>query len=329
MENSERESKGRDVTPLNAVHAAEKVVTSKRRARRPTDQRALPVVSLGIALVYASCMYFSIDKFGGFDKPKGLRFHSDVEWMQAFVRDEAVFGLPIAYVVAVMIVSRISTFFPKITFTKTIVQPIYNIFQIVVCSYMVWGLWPYVDWKSGNPFGLNTQPNAKIEWFVFVHYLTKYLDWCDTFFMILNKNYRQLSYLQVFHHATIGMIWGALLQLGWGNGTAFYGAFINSVTHVIMYTHYLWTSFGLKNPLKRYLTMFQLSQFMSCVVHALLVAFSGAEKVFPADGLPYIQIMYHPIMLYLFTFKMRWAPRWISGIDVNVAAPAGKGTKQA
>ena len=135
--------------------------------------------------------------------------------------------------------------------------------------------------------------------------------------MIFNKSYRQLSFLQVFHHATIGMIWGAVLSCGWGSGTAFYGAFINSVTHVLMYTHYLWTSMGLKNPLKRYLTKFQLAQFASCVLHAVLVAFSGLEKTFPSEGLPWIQIMYHPIMLYLFGCRMSWSPRWLSGVDLS------------
>ena len=47
---------------------------------------------------------------------------------------------------------------------------------------------------------------------------------------------------------------------GNAGGTARYGALINSVTHVLMYSHYLWTSFGRKNPFKALLTKWQIAQ---------------------------------------------------------------------
>ena len=295
------------------IHAGEK---GKGRRRSRTDQRAHALIALLIVCLYASGMYYGLSTFG-FENIKGLRFHSDVEWMNVAVSPFVVYVTPLLYFLSVMIVSRMSTSFPAMPWIKTKVQPIYNVVQIVVCSYMVWGMLGSVDVANGNPFGLNSERSKSIEWFVFVHYLTKFLDWTDTFIMIFNKSYRQLSFLQVFHHATIGMIWGAVLSCGWGSGTAFYGAFINSVTHVLMYTHYLLTSMGLKNPFKRYLTKFQLAQFASCVLHAVLVAFSGLEKTFPSEGLPWIQIMYHPIMLYLFGCRMSWSPKWLSGVDIS------------
>ena len=36
----------------------------------------------------------------------------------------------------------------------------------------------------------------------------------------INRKYEQISFLQVFHHATIGMVWGILLGRGWGSATA-------------------------------------------------------------------------------------------------------------
>ena len=68
---------------------------------------------------------------------------------------------------------------------------------------------------------------------------------CDTLWMVLKKKSSvQMSFLHLYHHATIGVVWGLLLSLGHGNGTAQYGAFINSVTHVIMYSHYFITGLG-------------------------------------------------------------------------------------
>lgn len=293
--------------------------STKKGRRGRTDQRAHATIALFITMVYCMGMYYGLSTYG-FENIKGLHFHSDVEWMNVLVSPFAVYVTPLLYFLAVMIVSRMSTRFPAMPWIKSHVQPVYNIVQIVVCSYMVWGMLPLVDVKNGNPFGLNSKRSKTIEWFVFVHYLTKFLDWTDTFIMIFNKSYRQLSFLQVFHHATIGMIWGAVLSCGWGSGTAFYGAFINSVTHVLMYTHYFWTSMGFKNPFKRYLTKFQLAQFASCVLHAILVAFSGLETVFPSNGLPMIQIMYHPIMLYLFGVRMSWSPTWLSGVNLDDVA---------
>jgi len=294
-----------------------KMPAKKKRSRRPVDQSAGLGVTSIIVVVYALGIYGSLATYG-FEHKLGLRFHSHIEWMQLAVSDAAVFGLPLLYVALVMICSRLSARCgKKQRWVKDRVQPVYNVVQIVLCSYMVIGLWPSVDLWGGNPFALNTQPDKAMEWFVFVHYLSKFLDWCDTFFMILGQSYRQISFLQVFHHATVGMIWGILLNRGWGSGTAAYGAFINSLTHVLMYMHYFWTSTGRKNPLKRYLTKFQLAQFASCVLHAFLVVI-GFDTVYP-KGLPWMQVMYHPIMLFLFSCKMLWAPLWLSGVPV--AAP--------
>merc|ERR1711924_345401 len=103
-----------------------------------------------------------------------------------------------------------------------------------------------------------------------------------------------------YHHATIGVVWGFMLSTGHGNGTVRYGAMINSVTHVLMYSHYLWTSFGLKNPLKNMLTMWQITQFYSCFVHAISVLFLFPQlEVSLPIKLAWLQFGYHITMIYL------------------------------
>merc|ERR1719281_2044254 len=115
---------------------------------------------------------------------------------------------------------------------------------------MCWGLLPCLGFP--NLFGINSEFDQRGEWFVFVHYLSKYLDWFDTIFIVLKKKRAQLSFLHMYHHATIGPIWGWLCLLGVANGTVRYGAMINSLTHVFMYTHYLVTALGFRNPLKNW-----------------------------------------------------------------------------
>ena len=121
-------------------------------------------------------------------------------------------------------------------------------------------------------------------------------------------------------------MWGFLLSTGNGNGTAQYGAFINSVTHVIMYTHFLWTSFGLKNPFKNLVTTWQITQFYSCFVHAVLVLFSGWETRLP-QKYAWLQFGYHLTMIYLFTFKLHWVPKVLKDPALEKPKPATQSVK--
>lgn len=308
--------------------------------------------TFNIVALFSSAMWFAYSngpapvKEGG-----GLLFDADAT-KNLLVSEPVVFGLPALYLLAVWGSARfMADKEPLTNVLRNYVQPLYNVAQVVLCGYMVYGLWPQVDVAGGNPFGLNTKPNASIEHFVFIHYLSKYMDWLDTFFMVGKKNFHQVSFLQVFHHATIGMVWGFLLNRGWGSGTAAYGAFINSVTQyvgflhsccwlftgdwdgtltlrvalhgysVLMYTHFFFTSYGYRNPFKSYITTFQLSQFASCIVHALCVL--AYEHVYPVE-FSYLQVSYHVIMLYLFGFQMQWAPQWCVGSATDLAPAKAK-----
>jgi elongation of very long chain fatty acids protein 4 len=194
---------------------------------------------------------------------------------------------------------------------KSLMQ-IYNVVQIVVCGYMCIGLFPVLGLP--NFFGVNSDFDKQGEWFVFVHYLSKYLDWFDTLWIILNKKRAQLSFLHMYHHATIGTVWAVLLDGGVGAGTVRYGAFINSLTHVIMYSHYLWTSLGLKNPFKKYITMWQITQFYSCLVHAFAVLFYETTA---CKNFAWLQVVYQSTMVYLFSCQMGYVPGCVPDFTVE------------
>merc|ERR1712205_212950 len=77
-----------------------------------------------------------------------------------------------------------------------------------------------------------------------------------------------------------------------------YGAWINSCVHVIMYSYYGLTAVNIRPPviLKKSVTTVQLSQFFSCLVHALCCL------LFDSTPLQYVivQFAYHVLMMYLF-----------------------------
>jgi elongation of very long chain fatty acids protein 4 len=175
------------------------------------------------------------------------------------------------------------------------VMQVYNVLQIALNIYIIYGLRHFSTLQ--NIFGLNTQYSHVLERFVYLHYLSKYLDFLDTFFIILRKKRGQLSFLHVYHHATIGLIWGGLLYVGHGNGTAAFGALMNCVIHAIMYSHDFWTTLGYNNPYKKLITQAQLLQFALCILNSVCVLIW--ETVYPPK-IAWVQYIYHIQMITLF-----------------------------
>jgi elongation of very long chain fatty acids protein 4 len=174
---------------------------------------------------------------------------------------------------------------------------IYNNAQIMLNIYMIYGLSCVVSYP--NIYGINIPYTANLRYFVYIHYLSKYFDYFDTFFIILRgKEKQQLSFLHVYHHSTIGLIWGFLLHNEHGNGTASFGCLINSIIHLIMYSHYICTSLGYKNPFKKYITRAQLLQFTLCLMHSLIVI--ALEDIVPKQY-AIIEFAYQTSMLILFS----------------------------
>eukprot|EP00730_Choanoeca_flexa_P012221 TRINITY_DN3689_c0_g1_i1.p1 TRINITY_DN3689_c0_g1~~TRINITY_DN3689_c0_g1_i1.p1 ORF type:complete len:297 (+),score=50.52 TRINITY_DN3689_c0_g1_i1:67-957(+) len=222
------------------------------------------------------------------------------------VEPTVLIGSGVVYVIVALLLHRIMR--DRSPFSLKQSMRIYNVVQVAVCSYMTIGFVKEIMNASPliingislpNVFALNYAPTLRSEYFVLVHYLSKFLDFFDTLFIVLRKKDKQFSFLHVYHHATIGPIWGMLLYLNYGSGTAIFGAMINSFTHVIMYTHYFVTSFGIKNPLKRYITTWQIFQFYCCLAHAVMVALLRLDNVYP-QYLAILQLCYHITMVLLF-----------------------------
>ncbi len=176
-----------------------------------------------------------------------------------------------------------------------LIKIIYNLFQIGINGYIVYGL--SQNFSLSNPFGFNTVYNPMIEHFIRIHLLSKYIDFFDTVLMILGNNTQQITFLHLFHHSTISLVWKYLLDKKIAWGSIYFGAFINSTIHVMMYLHYLITTFKIKNPFKILLTKCQILQFYICLLHSCLYPFYETVN----NSNTYIlQIIYQSVMIYLF-----------------------------
>ncbi|KAJ8403293.1 hypothetical protein AAFF_G00355100 [Aldrovandia affinis] len=109
---------------------------------------------------------------------------------------------------------------------------------------------------------------AKVLWW---YYFSKLIEFLDTMFFVLRKKNNQISFLHVYHHASMFNIWWCVLN--WiPCGQSFFGPTLNSFIHVLMYSYYgLSTIPSMHKYLwwKRYLTQAQLVQFVLTITHTL------------------------------------------------------------
>ncbi|XP_034242982.1 uncharacterized protein LOC117646255 [Thrips palmi] len=119
---------------------------------------------------------------------------------------------------------------------------------------------------------------ARCSW---LYFFSKIVDLADTVFIVLRKNYKQLSFLHVYHHAVMVLgVWYGIAYSPGGHVT--FVGFLNTFVHTIMYSYYLATLlFGTKsfNFLKKWITRMQLLQFLGVFVHSAQVLFQPSCRV--------------------------------------------------
>jgi len=146
----------------------------------------------------------------------------------------------------------------------------HNVFLVLLSLYMCGGCIleavknGYSLW--GNPY--NPKETA-LAHYIWVFYVSKIYEFVDTFIMLLKNNLKQVSFLHVYHHATISFMWWMITHRAPG-GDAYFSAALNSWVHVCMYTYYLLAVLVGKDEKVRkkylwwgrYLTQMQMLQFV-------------------------------------------------------------------
>ena len=113
----------------------------------------------------------------------------------------------------------------------------------------------------------DNQISPKVRFAVYVFYMSKFFEFTDTFIMILRKKFTQVTFLHVYHHASISAVVWTYLRYTRG-GDEFLAVGFNSFVHVLMYSHYFVTTFGVSAPWKSMLTSLQLIQFICIFTQA-------------------------------------------------------------
>jgi len=123
-----------------------------------------------------------------------------------------------------------------------------------------------------------TEASLGLAAILWVFYVSKILEFGDTFIMILRKSFEQVSFLHVYHHATIFLIWWLNVRYS-PSGDAYLAPVFNSFVHCFMYGYYLLSTFGWNVWWKKYLTQLQLLQFVVFVLEGVInLAFDCATN---------------------------------------------------
>ncbi|KAG7227413.1 hypothetical protein INR49_000418 [Caranx melampygus] len=139
---------------------------------------------------------------------------------------------------------------------------------------------------------------ARVCWWF---YFSKVIELSDTIFFILRKKNSQLSFLHVYHHATMIFNWWAGVKYVAG-GQSFLIGLINSLVHIVMYLYYGLAALGPSMAKylwwKRYLTSLQLLQFFIVTIHTTYNLFADCD--FP-DSMNVVVLAYSLSLIALFS----------------------------
>lgn len=116
----------------------------------------------------------------------------------------------------------------------------------------------------------NSYKTAKLQWFLL---LLKLVDYVETVTFVLRKKQSQVSFLHVYHHISTSFIVWIMVKY-YGMGYSLMLPFLNCPIHVMMYTYYLFASYGPKyqkilTPIKPTITTIQMVQFIIMIIYSL------------------------------------------------------------
>jgi len=182
---------------------------------------------------------------------------------------------------------------------------IYNATQVALCGWMVYA--SLVEHRRrGLKLACNEHNLAEdgIALVLHIFYLSKVLDFADTVFMIVKGNWHQVSFLHVYHHASIFLVYWLNANVSY-DADIYFTIVLNGSIHFVMYGYYLATAFNITVPvfIKKSITNAQLVQFCCMEAQGFCLVFGGCA--FPRN-VTILYMVYISTMLALFLdFKRR------------------------
>ncbi|XP_050683397.1 elongation of very long chain fatty acids protein 7-like isoform X2 [Leptidea sinapis] len=158
----------------------------------------------------------------------------------------------------------------------TLVMLLYNTFQVVLSVYMVKKYLSTLLDKGFAPTTCHMLDNTErgpLIFGIWVYFAAKVTELLDTVFFVLRKKDNQVTFLHLYHHSV--MMFGTWMYLKyWPSYTLYFIGFLNALVHVFMYMYYGLAALGPNVAKyifwKKYLTRFQLIQFVCIILHYIV-----------------------------------------------------------
>jgi GNS1/SUR4 family len=165
---------------------------------------------------------------------------------------------------------------------------VYNVSQIMLCAYMTIEAWllAYRNNYTLMPCQKYDPVNSPVANLLWLFYISKIWDFWDTIFIVLGKKWRQLSFLHVYHHATIFLFYWLNANMNY-DGDIYLTILLNGFIHTVMYTYYF-ICMHTKDPVtgkslpiwwKSSLTMMQMIQFTMMMTQACILLYQQCSSI--------------------------------------------------
>ncbi|KAL2937470.1 Elongation of fatty acids protein 3-like [Bienertia sinuspersici] len=168
----------------------------------------------------------------------------------------------------------------------------------VGCTLSTLSQMPTPHWIFCFPAN-HTPPRGPTFFWAYIFYLSKILEFIDTLLIILSGSIGRLSFLHVYHHATVLIMCYIWLQT---SQSLFPVALVtNTAVHTVMYGYYFMCAVGIRPSWKRLVTDCQIVQFVfSFCVSGVMLYYHF--KRYPCSGIMgwCFNAVFNASLLYLF-----------------------------
>jgi elongation of very long chain fatty acids protein 4 len=148
------------------------------------------------------------------------------------------------------------------------------------------------------------------------------LDFVDTLVMIVRGKWNQFSFLHVYHHFTIFLVYWLVTNAAY-DGDVYFTIVANSFIHMVMYSYYGYTTVDVKLSWGWLMTKMQLVQFVLMMLQAVVILASPASCAYPRNTTIIYFVYILTLFLLFLSFDMkRWGKKAAGAATVEGRAKA-------
>lgn len=174
---------------------------------------------------------------------------------------------------------------------------VYNAAQVFLCGWMTYAAIMEAREQNYslvcNAFRPKETGMATVLW---VFYLSKILDFFDTFFIVARGSWAQFSFLHIYHHISIYLVYWLNVNSGF-DGDIYFTIVLNSFVHFVMYSYYFMSLIGKPLKNKQIITQLQMLQFICMNAQAIYIMVMGCPFPFNITA---FYLVYIISLLFLF-----------------------------